>query len=124
MEITGEADHVEGVLFWIDRAEKPALDQAEALGRGYDELMVDVVTDAGTEQALAYVASAGATDSTRRPYHWYKSLVVAGAIQHGFTVDYTSRLRAVQSQEDPRPRRPTKLEAVAALAASGIVVDA
>ena len=124
MEITGDpADRVQGVLFWIDRAEKPALDQAEALGQGYAETMVDVITDTGTEQALAYVASAGATDPARQPYHWYKSLVVAGAIQHRLPIDYTARLRVVQSQADPLPRRRTKLEAEAALAASGIVVD-
>jgi len=63
MEITGDPrDRVEGVLFWIDRAEKRALDEAEALGHGYDERTVDVITEVGTEQALAYVASAGATD--------------------------------------------------------------
>jgi hypothetical protein len=124
MEISGDlGDRVEGVLFWIDRAEKPALDRAEALGQGYDEMTVDVITDGGTKQALAYVASAGATEAARRPYHWYKSLVVAGAIQHRLPLDYTARLRAVESQADPLPRRRTKLEAEAALAASGIAVD-
>jgi hypothetical protein len=122
METTGDAaNRVEGVLFWIDRSEKPTLDEAEALGHGYDETTVDVITDAGTKEALAYVASA--TDAARRPYHWFKALVVAGAIQHRLPVDYTVGLRAVPSQADPLPRRRTKLEAEAALAASGVVVD-
>jgi hypothetical protein len=71
------------VLFWIARVEKQALDDAEGLGRGYDEAVVDVVTADGTLKALAYVASAGATDPARRPYHWYKRIVLAGAIEHG-----------------------------------------
>lgn len=96
--------------------------KAEALGRGYDETTVDVITDSGTEQALAYFASAGATDPARHPYHWYKVLVVAGAIQHGLSADCIARLRAVQSQDDPMPKRRAKREAEAVLAASGIVV--
>ena len=124
-QLTGDpADRVEGVLFWIDRAQKPALDEAEALGRGYDEAVVDVITPNGTVKALAYVASAGATDPTRRPYHWYKRLVLAGAIP--------ARPAGRSHHGDPRNAPPagrsaapsgTKLEAEAALAACGIVVD-
>ena len=69
VELTGNvADHVEGVLFWIDRAHKKALDDAEALGRGYDETILEVVTADGTERANAYVATAGSTDGAP-PYH-------------------------------------------------------
>jgi cation transport regulator ChaC len=123
-ELTGNAaDRVEGVLFWIARVEKQALDDAEGLGRGYDEAMVDVVTANGTVRAHAYVASAGATDPACRPYHWYKRLVLAGAIEHGLPAATIAAIRAVPSQDDPMPRRRTKLEAEEALAASGIVVD-
>lgn len=123
-EVTGNAaDRVEGVLFWIARVEKQALDDAEGLGRGYDEAVVDVATADGTVKALAYVASAGATDPARRPYHWYKHLVLAGAIEHGLPAATIAAIRAVPSQDDPMPRRRTKVEAEEALAASGIVVD-
>lgn len=123
-ELTGNAvDRVEGVLFWIDRSEKPALDRAEGLGRGYDETTVDVVTPTGVEPAIAYVASAGVTDSARQPYHWYKALVLAGAIQHGLPAPTIAWVRAVESTDDPLPRRRTKLEAEAALAASGVAID-
>jgi gamma-glutamylcyclotransferase len=123
-EATGnDEDRVEGVLFWIDRAEKPALDDAEGLDRGYEEAMVDVITANATVKALAYVASAGATDPARRPYHWYKRLVLAGAIEHGLPAATIAAIRAVASQDDPRPNRPRKLEAEEALAASGIVID-
>jgi gamma-glutamylcyclotransferase len=116
-EITGDAgDRVHGVLFWIDRAEKPDLDRAEALGRGYDEAVLDVVTPEATVKAVAYVASGGSTDPTRRPYHWYKRLVLAGAIEHGLPADAVAAIRAVPQRtircrggarsETPRKRWP------------------
>jgi hypothetical protein len=47
--LTGSAgDRVEGVLFRIKRTEKPDLDRAEGLGRGYDETSVDVVVGIST----------------------------------------------------------------------------
>ena len=120
MERTGNAgDRVDGVLFWIDWAEKPALDEAERLGRGYSEATLEVLTDSGTETALAYIASE--TDPSRRPYHWYKALVVAGAVEHGLSAHYIRRLRAVDSQADPMPNRRTKRAAEAALEAIRIV---
>jgi gamma-glutamylcyclotransferase len=123
MELTDNViDRVEGVLFWIDQSEKAALDEAEGLGRGYVELAIDVVTPEDTMGALAYVAGIDATDPSRRPYRWYKAFVIAGAIQHALPADYTARLRAVQSPDDPLPRRRTRLEAEALLAASGIRV--
>jgi hypothetical protein len=124
VELTGNlADHVEGVLFWIDRVHKNALDDAEALGRGYDETILEVVTADGTERAHAYVATAGSTDAARRPYHWYKALVIAGAIQHALSATYIDALRAVPSLRDPMRNRRTKREAEAALEGTGEVLE-
>ena len=122
-EFTGDvADRAEGVLFWVDHAEKHLLDVAEALGRGYDEMMLDVITADGQVQALAYVASAGSTDPARRPYHWYKALVIAGAIQHGLPAPYIDSLRAASSLRDPMRNRRTKREAEEALEGTGEVL--
>lgn len=60
-------------MFCIADADKPGLDNAEGLHRGYAETVVDVVTKNGTEKALAYVATT--TEPGRLPYHWYKELV-------------------------------------------------
>jgi len=38
------ADQVEGVMFSIDTAQKQALDEAEGVGRGYEESYVEVIT--------------------------------------------------------------------------------
>lgn len=105
------------------RAEKEGLREAEGHGHGYDETMVDVVTADRTETALAYVAGPGYTDRARRPYHWYKGLVVAGAIEQGLPPDYVARLWAVDSVNDPRPNRPRKREAEHILRATGRVWD-
>ena len=121
-ELTGDGARVEGVLFWVDVAEKKLLDDAEALGHGYDETMLDVITADGTERALAYVASAGSTDAARRPYHWYKALVIAGAIEHGLPAPYIDALWAVSSLHDPMRNRRTKREAEAALERTGEVL--
>jgi len=48
------------VLYEINKREKPALDKAEALGNGYEEEAVDVVTSSGTYKAVAYVATSEA----------------------------------------------------------------
>jgi hypothetical protein len=123
-ERTGNvADRVEGVLFWIDCAQKKALDDAEALGRGYDETILEVITAHGTERARAYVATPGSTDAARRPYHWYKALVIAGAVQHSLPGPYIDAIRAVPSVRDPMRNRRTKREAEAALQGTGEVVE-
>jgi gamma-glutamylcyclotransferase len=123
VELTGNvADHIEGVLFSIDRAHKKALDDAEALGRGYDEAIVDVITAQGTERAHTYVAAAGSTDAARRPYHWCKALVIAGAVQHGLSEAYIAALWTVPSMRDPMRNRRTKREAEAALEGTGEVL--
>jgi len=118
-----EGQQVEGVLFWINSGEKEPLREAEGYGHGYDEEIVDVVTPAGAEKALAYVASADAVDSTRWPYHWYKGLVVAGAIEQGLPREYVDGLWAVNSVNDPRPNRTRKREAEALLRDTGLVWD-
>ena len=112
---------VEGVLFWIDRVERSALDIAEGLGDGYDEATVDAVTIDGTQRAHTYVANCNATDPARRPYHWYKGLVVAGALEHNLPQGYVATLWAVDSIDDPRPARPRKRDAEALLKKNGTV---
>jgi hypothetical protein len=124
IELTGSGqDRAGGVLFSIARDDKPALDDAEGLNRGYDEAIVDVVTPRGVEKGLAYLASANATDPARQPYHWYKALVIAGAIEHGLPATYIERLWAVESRRDPRPDRPRKREAEAALEDTDAVLE-
>jgi cation transport regulator ChaC len=119
MQPTGDLnDRVEGVLFWIDETDRSGLEEAEGKGRGYAEAIVDVVTENGTKQALAYVATN--VNTALVPYIWYRSLVLAGAIEHGLPAAYVDGIRAVAAQVDPMPNRRTKREAEGALEGTGL----
>jgi hypothetical protein len=65
----------------------------------------------------------GKTDPKRRTFHWYKALVIAGAIEHGLPAAYVDRLWAVESIRDPEPDRDAKREAERVLRDTGAVWD-
>jgi hypothetical protein len=94
-------DRVYGVLFQIAASEKQQLDDAEGLHHGYEEETVTVVTSAGEVQAKTYFATA--KDSARRPYQWYKDLVIAGAVENNLPQPHIDWLRAIESIADPDP---------------------
>jgi gamma-glutamylcyclotransferase len=114
-------DRVYGVVFRIKKAEKAALDKAESLGFGYREDTISVITRSGTIEALAYVGIK--LDPSLKPFHWYKALILAGAIENSLPTGYVDKIRKVESVPDPDPDRETKREAEAALEGSGIVVE-
>ena len=103
-------DRVYGVLFEIACSEKTALDTAEGLGKGYREEPVTVVTSSGSIKAVAYVATA--KEPALRPYHWYKALVVAGAVEHALPDAYVEWLRTIDSKPDPKATRRAENEAL------------
>lgn len=96
-------DRVYGVLYEIAASEKTSLDRAEGVGSGYREESVIVVTGAQRYNATTYIATA--KNHTLRPYHWYKALVIAGAIEHRLPAAYVEWLRTCESQADPDARR-------------------
>jgi gamma-glutamylcyclotransferase (GGCT)/AIG2-like uncharacterized protein YtfP len=71
-------DRVYGVLFSIETCEVRDLDEAEGLGSGYQKSEVRVVSPAGAQMAVAYVADN--TNLLLLPYDWYKDFVVRGAM--------------------------------------------
>lgn len=95
----GSDDQVWGVLFEIDLSEKPLLDAAEGLGRGYRQTTVAVLTTQGLVQALAYQATD--IDARLRPYDWYQAFVLAGALEHGLPAAYVQELRLCAVMADP-----------------------
>lgn len=103
-EATGrDSDVVWGVLFEIDVSTKPDLDRAVGLGRGYAEKEVDVATSGGVVKSTLYYATD--KDSSLRPYDWYKTVVIAGAREHGLPQDYVLGLEAALSVADPDAKR-------------------
>ena len=111
MEATGNTtDRVYGVLFRIDIGEEHKLDLGEGLDKGYRKDSVKVVTQAGAVMAKAYIATE--KEPALIPYHWYKALVVAGAVEHALPSAYIEWLRTVASQPDPIPERRAENEAL------------
>ena len=102
--LTGvDADVIWGAVFNIPTAEKTTLDEAEGLGSGYNEKMVDLITPAGERlRAITYYADDTAIVEGLFPYTWYKDLVLSGAIEHGLPADYVAAsIAAVTAIKDP-----------------------
>ena len=105
--LTGTPEHVVwGMLFTLDRVDKPRLDRVEDLGGSYRQVEVRVeAVDGGFHSAFAYVALPAAIEEGLPPYRWYKELVVAGAREHGFPAGYIHRLERLPARTDPDPAR-------------------
>ena len=109
-ETENETDRVYGVIFEIKCAHKPALDRAEGRCNGYKLETVEVITKQRIVLAQTYIATR--KERALRPYHWYKALVVAGAVEHDLPNCYVEWLRVFESKEDPKPKRRAKNEAL------------
>ena len=94
-----QRDLVWGVLYEVDAAEKPKLDEAEGLGRGYEEKAVRVTTPSKQDyEAVMYYATS--IDASLEPYSWYVRYVVEGAKQHNLPADYVAKVSATKSKKD------------------------
>ena len=89
-------------IYDISKADKRVLDGIEGLGRGYSEISMDV-PDFGP--CFSYTASDTHIDNSLIPYDWYKQLVLAGALAHGFPPSYVEQVRSTASRQDPDPAR-------------------
>jgi gamma-glutamylcyclotransferase len=102
--LTGrDEDWAWGVLWHIHWDDKPHLDEAEALGRGYEEKQVPVMTGQGTVMAWTYWATD--IDARLPVYDWYHAYVLAGAREHGLPADYVARIAAQPVLVDPDAMR-------------------
>lgn len=97
---------VHGVLYHLDDDDRPQLDKAEGLGNGYHVRRLRVSRDGAEEEVLAYVAAPGAIRDDLRPFHWYKNMVIDGAMQNQLPEPYVRQIEAVAAIEDPGRRSP------------------
>jgi gamma-glutamylcyclotransferase len=93
-------DLVYGVVYEIDEKEKPALDRAEGLGHGYEEIEIIVSTPVGDIVANTYYATN--TKDTLKPYDSYMEYVIDGAKEHNLPKEYIKKIEAVNTIQDPR----------------------
>jgi cation transport regulator ChaC len=103
-------DRAYGVVFRLPAKEEANLDRAEGLGKGYRKEQVKVITPEGKCEAFTYVATR--KDASAQPYHWYKALVIAGAVEHGLPAAYVEWLRTFTSKPDPDSKRRAENEAI------------
>lgn len=112
IEETGDQnDRVYGVIYKISAADKLKLDAAENLGQDYEAAVIRaLVPNNKILTAITYVAIR--KTSHLPPYHWYKRIVIAGAIQHDLPVSYIDQIRAFGSIDDPNTARRAKNESL------------
>jgi gamma-glutamylcyclotransferase len=99
------ADKIIGVVYQIEDSQKPRLDRAEGLGKGYTDRIAQVRLGDRIVAAVLYVADPDFIDSSLKPYDWYKEHVVRGAEEHGLPEEYLTQIRAVSAIPDPKPER-------------------
>lgn len=107
--VASDERQVHGVLYRMHRIHRPALDDAEGLGRGYDLRTVQLSgPDDVRVRAFTYVATH--IDPGLRPYRWYVEHVLRGAHEHGLPADYIASIATIVAIDDPdRVRSRTEL---------------
>ena len=88
-----DTDVVRGVLHLCDDAHLSLLDVAEAQGWGYDRISVQVLTQRGEQEAVAYVGLPSFTDERCLPSQRYINILVRGATQAQIDSEYVDTLR-------------------------------
>lgn len=101
-----------GVLYEFDLAHKAELDRLEGRGNGYNEQHLRVPLEGRDCAAYVYMAAASHIDPSLAPFHWYKNLVLAGAVYHDMPQDYIASILSVPSVEDPDENRRKQHEAL------------
>ncbi len=95
--ITAGSGSVSCAVYELNRDDKRRLDDIEGVGRGYRQHVLEV-PDFG--DCSTYVAEAAHVDESLLPFCWYRDLVLAGAVLHGFEPGYVARIRALRIQVD------------------------
>lgn len=101
----GEHQKMYGVLYEFDARDKEKLDVFEGIGKGYTEQLVKFSLNGETYTPYIYIAQSTHIDATLVPYHWYKSLVIAGARYHNLPAEYVADIEATPSKVDPDAKR-------------------
>ena len=95
------SSQVWGVVWSIDPADKPHLDRAEGLGRGYEQMPVRVFSETmGEIDCLSYIArDQKYLESNLETHKWYTDLVLLGAQQWGLPPEWILVLENLGTQK-------------------------
>jgi hypothetical protein len=89
-----------GVVFEITEYQKPELDKAEGLKKGYDIKSVNVYNEREKMEAFTYYATNIDSREEILPFDWYIQLIISGGEQSGFPKPYLEVLKRVKCAED------------------------
>jgi hypothetical protein len=92
-------------VYFVPEDEVHPLDEAEDLGKGYHKQQLRALVGGRSVNTFTYFASETHLDFNLEPYHWYKSLVLAGARHHNFPPHYIEEIAAISSGHDRNPGR-------------------
>jgi len=92
-------------VFEIATAEKPELDRIEGLGKGYDQIILELENFG---DCLSYIAEPSAIDETLHPMDWYREMVILGCIRNRFPGEYVRGLELFKSIQDENPGRASE----------------
>jgi gamma-glutamylcyclotransferase len=106
IEQTNTGHEVIGVLYQMDKLEKPVLDKIEGVGHGYVDRQISVVTQLGIISAFTYYPTL--VEKSRQPFDWYKALVLEGARENEFPRHYVAMIESIDCVIDPDNTRRTK----------------
>lgn len=102
-----------GALYEFDSAEKENLDEAEGLGQGYEEKLMQFSLKGTAHTPYAYTAQRSYIDTTLFPYDWYKRFVLAGARYLNLPINYLQQIEGVAAKPDPDPVRFLRKQRIA-----------
>ena len=91
------------------KKEKPLLDKAEGLGKGYNEDSLTFYAENNSQHvAQVYIADSNSINNSLVAYDWYKEFIITGAIQNQLPADYISQLQSIPCIPDPDEKRSEK----------------
>jgi len=96
---------VYAAVYRLPGQEKAVLDQAEGVGRGYDQIPLRVALQSRKIEVFTYIASPSHLDFRIKPFDWYRDLVLWGTIFHRFPPEYTENIARVEAVFDPSTSR-------------------
>lgn len=96
-----------GVLYELADRDVAGLDRAEGVHTGgYVRCPINLRHPrGGTTSAMTYIADDRFVDSERKPFDWYRDLVVAGAKEHGLPARYIEEIARIPGVADADTRR-------------------
>lgn len=93
-------DQVIGVVYAMEAIEKPRLDRAEGLGKGYEEVTLNILIEDNEQMVFCYQAQPNYIDDTLKPFSWYKELVLGGSRAHRLPEAYVRQLELLEALPD------------------------